>query len=121
LHARPTILVVGPDDALQRSVSFALEAEGFSVVTTSRWPLNDDAGLPAIACAVVDERALSDGMWLADGILPDWPVVLLSDGFAAPWISARHTLVKPLLGSQLVEAVAECVVSGGSTYNPVRS
>jgi hypothetical protein len=121
LHAAPTILVVGPGNDLQRSVRFALEAEGFNVVTTPRLPLNDDAGLPAITCAVVDESALMDEMWLADGISLDWPVVLLTDGFAPPWLSARHTLVKPLLGGQLVEAVAECVESAESTYSPVRS
>lgn len=107
MPAAHTILVVGPDNELQRSVKFALEAEGFGVLTAPRLPYESDcAGLPAIACAVVDDGGLTSAdRTRAQRTHARWPVVLLIDGFSTPAMAAEHILVKPLLGRSLVNAV----------------
>lgn len=109
-----TILVVGRDNELRRSVKFALEAEGFNVVISPRLPENGDPAWPAISCAVVDDSALVGDGAIGDGrVALDWPVVLLADRVDGSKVVARHTLLKPLLGRRLISAVLDSVAMDG--------
>lgn len=101
------ILIVVPEEDLRRSIVFALEAEGLDVVTCAG--LEDILSLPRLAradCMIVDDKALPTSSGY--GGLPNlaMPVVLLADTVpetCPEWVDV--TLLKPLLGRSLVDAV----------------
>lgn len=110
------ILVVAPNDQLRRSIEFALEAEGFGVVSHALLPAaNGSLGRGHYACLVVDEEAVTPSA-------PTWeklasfagPVVLLVDKLrAGPEGKAMTLLHKPLLGRSLTETVTGAVARNG--------
>ena len=101
------ILIVVPEEDLRRSIVFALEAEGLDVVTCAG--IEDILSLPRLAradCMVVDVLALLTSSGYGDLAELAMPEVLLADTVpdARPaWVDA--TLLKPLLGRSLVDAV----------------
>ncbi|MET2831514.1 hypothetical protein [Mesorhizobium shangrilense] len=101
------ILIVVPEEDLRRSIVFALEAEGLDVVTCAG--LEDILSLPRLAradCMVVDDMALRISSGYGGPPNLAMPVVLLADTVpdARPeWVDV--TLLKPLLGRSLVDAV----------------
>jgi DNA-binding response OmpR family regulator len=102
---------VAPDNALRRSLRFALEAEGFDVITAARLAAEgNDHSSAKVSCVVLDDRSLaaSDaGRIERLGM----PVIFLSDGLGGPKLAAKQTLVKPLLGRELIDAVAETIAA----------
>ena len=75
----PKILVIAPNAGFRSSLQFALEAEGYSVV--SRESLNDPQGIPDdVACTVLDHHAaqghLPAAITLAEAMSP---VILLAN------------------------------------------
>lgn len=110
-----TILVVVPDDDLRRSIIFALESEGFGLSVTSQLPaLSDCPQVSAVDCIVVDENAIDvrSGGWERLGSLGR-PAILLIDTLREIPPEFAHTAVmKPLLGSSLVDAVANSLAAG---------
>ncbi len=101
------ILIVVPEEDLRQSIVFALEAEGLEVVTCAR--LEDILALPRLAradCMIVDDKAFR-GSSGYDGLPnPAMPVVLLADTVADTRTECVDvTLLKPLLGRSLVDAV----------------
>ena len=114
----PVVLIIAPDEGLRRSIAFALEVEGHSVMTSySVLALLDERNPIRFACAVVDEEALvSDPMVLERMAAPPVPVVLLVDRSQSHHRSFPSIILhKPLLGERLVNAVAEAV---GPTVSP---
>jgi hypothetical protein len=101
------ILVLVPDEDLRRSIAFVLEAEGFAVFSSSHIP-DASSGLltGAGGCAVVDETVL-----LAEGAADRLarlcrPIILLTNrAFLSGPLSIHTTIMKPLLGRGLVDAV----------------
>ena len=74
----PTVLVVAPDQAMLRSLTFALEAEGYTVearrcLDGGSLPQDD----PERSCAIVDEAALADPHDPAELSGLHLPVILL--------------------------------------------
>jgi CheY-like chemotaxis protein len=109
-----TILVVVPDDDLRRSIIFALESEGFALSVASQLPaLSDYPQLSAVDCIVVDENAIDvrGGGWERLGSLGR-PAILLIDALRdIPPEFAQTAVMKPLLGSCLVDAVTNSVAA----------
>ena len=106
--AAKTILVVASESAFRRSLEFALEVEGFSVVSHAL--LSEAEQSPAVAnavCAVIDEGALrieTGAPRLLERITR--PVILLADGLSATAARKGMTvLTKPLRGNDLVDVV----------------
>ncbi len=109
MDAKLTVLVVAPDQAIRRSLSFALEAEGYRVDAS---PGLHSGALPPTgretACAIVDEDALTDrknpvpelsGLYL--------PVILLVEQRRhLPALPRLSIIEKPPLGRDLLDAVA---------------
>lgn len=101
------ILIVVPEDDLRRSIVFALEAEGLDVVTCAR--LEDIRSLPRLAradCMIVDDKALRTASGYGGLAELAMPVVLLADTVPDTRPAGIDvTLLKPLLGRSLVDAV----------------
>lgn len=102
------VLVIAPEDDLQRSVSFLIESEGFEVALYKNLPeaLASPAAAHA-ACAVIDSKAISEPQELrAHMRLFPRPVILLVERPGRlPALPRCVTLTKPFLGPALVEAV----------------
>jgi CheY-like chemotaxis protein len=101
----PRILLVAPDSDLRRSLEFSLTAEGYEV--TSRASIGARERPDAFDCTVVDHHALgNDGRAAANFCSIFAPVILLAnklDHELSP--SAFRTLLKPLLGAALTDAI----------------
>jgi hypothetical protein len=112
-----TILVVAPNEHLRRSIAFALEAEGFGVVSH---PLLAGAlassPMMSHACIVVDEEAVAypPSAWEELSRLSG-PIVLLVDKLrTGPESAGMAVLHKPLLGRTLTETVFGVVAGNGA-------
>lgn len=101
------ILIVVPEEDLRHSIVFALEAEGLDVVTCAR--LEDILSLPRLAradCMIVDDKALRTSRGYDSLANLAMPVVLLADTILDTHPAGIDvTLLKPLLGRSLVDAV----------------
>jgi FixJ family two-component response regulator len=100
--------VIAPEDDLQRSVSFLIEAEGFEVALYKN--LSEAMASPAAAhaaCAIIDSKTISDLQELRAHVgLFQRPVILLVERPGRlPALPRCMTLTKPFLGPALVEAV----------------
>lgn len=117
LHPIPTVLVVVPDPELRRSVEFALEAEGYGVVSHALLASALDAvGAAVAACVIVDENAIANRNGAGSGLEGiAGAVILLVDRLrTVPDATGIRVLTKPLLGRRLVETVAEIMADGGT-------
>lgn len=108
-----TILVVAPNEQLRRSIEFALEAEGFEVVSHAllAGALASSSKLPS--CIIIDEEAVAHppSFWEELASLPG-PVVLLVDKLrTGPESAGMAVLHKPLLGRTLTDTVAGAVAA----------
>lgn len=109
------VLIVVPDAELQRSVAFALEAEGLDVIVAAQ--LSDGNARGAICsagCSVVDECAIAEPVGdLRRLIACNRPIVLLVDAMHhVPPELMPLSVVKPFLGRQLVDAVVRSLHAG---------
>lgn len=106
------ILVIAPNADLRRSLRFALEAEGHSILSCSS--VAEALAAPGpYDCTVIDHHA-SDGT-LASFPKLFGPVVLLANSATHPL--ARHsaaTLTKPALGPFLSQAVGQAMAPRGN-------
>jgi hypothetical protein len=107
------LLIVSPEDDLRRSLQFALQAEGFSVVAVPTAIGMTSSRFADFECLVMDEKSVDIG----SGEPPDLaragrPVVLLADhpeAVAAPWIG--EVVEKPLRGGAVARAVRNLLVA----------
>lgn len=102
------VLVVAPDYGLRRSLEFALEVEGFAVLSFD--DVNAALASPSTAaggCIVVDEEALLNdprAMTAVRGFHK--PILLLVDcSRSTPDVLGVRVLRKPLLGNALITAI----------------
>lgn len=106
------VIIAAPDEALRRSLEFALESGGFEV----------DAHLYATgafasrcandaACAVIDDRAVNDWRMAPEQFRRfAKPIILLVSFFRpAPQLPGVTLVTKPFLGEPLIEAVRNAV------------
>ena len=108
----PTVLVVASDQAMLRSLTFALEAEGYAVEARSNFLVG---ALPCAerVCAVVDEAALADPCDPAELSGLHLPVILLVERKSAmPVLPGLRLVEKPPLGRDLLDAVAAAFLPG---------
>lgn len=110
-----TILVAAPGAELRRSLAFALDADGFDVVShrSLRAALESAGGAAGV---VVDENALSDGTKDVAALKRfGRPVILLVDRMRVlPRIDGLRVLDKPLLGRLLIETVQSALTEGAT-------
>jgi hypothetical protein len=117
-----TVLVVAPAGAMRRSLTFALEAEGYRVDARPRF---DPGPLPqegaGSACAIVDEDALADRKNPAAELSGlNVPVILLVErARRMPAGFEPSVIEKPPLGRDLLDAVAAASKAVRTTYKPV--
>ena len=104
------ILVIAPSTDLRRSLSFALEAEGY-VVTTHAAVLGSDSGRGYDA-VVLDYRAAKGERDQVLELCRSVPVVLLA-GTPQPWLNEHVARVvqTPIRGESLAMAVREMVAT----------
>jgi hypothetical protein len=108
------VLVVAPDSGFRRSIEFALGAEGYGIDSQAQLSTAITSPMaPLVCCAIIDEDAIKNwtDAWQSLKRFPK-PIVLLVD---RPWPPPEpddvKILVKPLLGSALVETVRHVVIS----------
>ena len=112
----PRLLIIAPDPDLRKSLQFALEAEGYAVV--SREGFADPAGIPLdFDCAVLDHHATRGHLPVATTFVEGAsPVVLLANSDTHPLAAhSFRTLTKPFLGPHLSKAVIEALARGQAT------
>ncbi len=106
------VLVAAPDNALRRSLEFALESVGFQT-DAHVYVSNAFASQAAkwAVCAVVDNHAVDN--WL---LLPDQfqdfakPVIMLAGrGPPTPPMPGVTLVMKPFLGKPLIDAVRNAI------------
>ena len=104
------ILLIAPDTELRRSLEFALVAEGYEVTLRASIAAHE---APSFDCTVLDHHAIgTDRMAAAAFCSCHAPVILLANQKShplTPW--TFRTLMKPLLGVSLTDAVFEAVAA----------
>lgn len=103
----PRLLIIAPDDDLRRSLTFALEAEGYSVTALADAGSAHVVGSGHFACTVVDQAALAGTeASIRAFCAAAKPVVLLSNASLplVPW-DGVSVVEKPMLGESLSQAV----------------
>jgi DNA-binding NtrC family response regulator len=109
----PRLLIVAADSDLRRSLEFALRAEGYEVTSQS-----NASGARAVdrpyECTVVDHHAFAGSLEAGVAFCRAFvPVILLANQTQhplSPW--AFRTMLKPLLGAALSDAVRDAVQAG---------
>ncbi len=103
------IVVIVPDQALNRSLAFALEADGYRVSTFAS-VASASAALPDSLCIIADEKAIPQQGILAAGLSGfEGRTLVLSEHASAPRTDAMTVLTKPLSGADVLAAVARFV------------
>ena len=118
MTAPPKVLIVASDQAMRRSLTFALEAEGYAVDAEPRldaesYPLEPENGV----CVIVDQDALANQRNpTAELAKLKRPVILLVERLGRPPVLPGLRIVeKPPLGRDLLDAVAAALDSTKST------
>lgn len=106
------VLVIAPDKELRRSIAFLLEAEGYDVSAHEAVPLSDVTGTAHPRCAVVDEDATvgEPDAWDRLRSVADAIVLLRDRTRELPANLTIHTVEKPFLGQNLVQAVRDALL-----------
>lgn len=101
-----TIVAVAMDDALLRSLAFALGVEGFRVQPYNTWQAAR-AMMATSICVIVDVDICRDDADARRSLLdPESRIVLLSDGLAPPALSSSVCVIpKPLDGQDILVGV----------------
>ena len=111
------VLVVAPDYGLRRSLEFALEVEGFAVLSFD--DVNAALASPGTAessCVVVDEEALLNDPFATAAVTQfHKPILLLVDRSRSMLdVLGVRVLRKPILGNALITAVRLTDRTGGA-------
>lgn len=109
---REVVLVVAADAGFRKSLGFALEADGYAVLAGSRWKeLLTNPRAEEALCVVVDDEAVRDWPAFASqcSLLGKPTIVLLSRPRPLPGLLTLTVIMKPFLGSPLLEAVRKAV------------
>jgi FixJ family two-component response regulator len=106
LQLSQTIVAIATDDALLRSLAFALGVEGYIVRPYSSWEAAR-AQMEASVCVIVDVDICRKDADAKRSLLdPQSRIVLLSDGMPQPTVSeTTRVITKPLEGSDILEGV----------------
>jgi FixJ family two-component response regulator len=122
LATDPTVLIVDDDPDVLGSLRFALEVEGYRVLTyASGDAILSDEALPLVGCLVVDFHIPGgDGLAVIDRLRArevDMPAILITS--APPAALARRAAAagvpiveKPLLGAALSDGIRRALASG---------
>lgn len=103
----PRLLVIAPDSDLRRSLTFALEAEGYAVTALADVDSAQLVGSTHYDCTIVDQAALAGTEAAMRAFCAAAkPVVMLSNT-PVGWLPADGVTVveKPTLGESLSQAV----------------
>lgn len=100
------MIAVVSDQALLRSIEFALEAHGYRVDSFSTWRNGRTASSEAL-CMVVDSDVLDNDPDAGSGLdNPPMRVLLLTDGPGCPITNPKvRSLEKPISGPDLIAIV----------------
>lgn len=100
------VIAVVSDQALLRSIEFALEAHGYRVDSFSTW-LGGRAASSEALCMVVDSGVLNNDPDAGSGLdNPPMRVLLLTDGPRSPITNPEvRSLEKPISGADLIATV----------------
>lgn len=101
-----TIVAIATDDALLRSLAFALGVEGYSVQPYNTWQAAC-AMMATSICVIVDVDICRDDPDARQSLLdPESRIVLLSDGMPSPALSPSvYVIAKPLDGLDILEGI----------------
>ena len=107
LQIPPTIVAIATDDALLRSLTFALGVEGYAVRAYGSWQTAREL-MDSSLCVIVDVDICRKDADARRSLLdPANRIVLLTDGMPSPNVSANTRLIsKPLEGADIVEGVS---------------
>jgi DNA-binding NtrC family response regulator len=102
-----TIVAIATDDALLRSLEFALGVEGYVVHPYESWQAAREL-MAASLCVIVDVDICRKDSDARRSLLdPTSRIVMLTDGMPSPNVSASTRLIsKPLEGADIVEGVS---------------
>jgi DNA-binding response OmpR family regulator len=118
------ILVVVPDHGLRGSLKFALEVEGYAVLSAEDLTV---AGIASFGegnlCVIVDEDAILDRQATLRALRElQNPIIMLVDRLR-PDLPNVHVLRKPWFGNALVKMIISAVQDNDAehraTYKPV--
>lgn len=100
------IVAIATDDALLRSLAFALGVEGYKVKPFDSWQSALDQMETSI-CVIVDVDICRKDADARKSLLdPESRIVLLTDGMPAPTLSRNVQVIsKPLEGADILDGV----------------
>jgi DNA-binding NtrC family response regulator len=109
------LLLIAPDSDLRRSLEFALRAEGHDVSWRASLGARDLSS--RFDCTVLDHHAIGTNMQEGTAFCRVFaPVILLANTGDHPLAPAAFmTVLKPLLGPALIEAIDRAVTVGATT------
>ena len=107
-----TIIVVASDHGLRRSLTFALEVEGFQVAACDTWQKAKQLALSGLGMIVDSDIFRRDGEARQSLLDSQHRIILLADGMTPALEHANaKVLTKPLDGADLLKAIEAFLLS----------
>jgi hypothetical protein len=102
-----TVVIIALDVALQRSLEFALRADGYLVKTFASWKAAETS-VPISLCVIIDQDVFQVDIAARKGLLdPSNRIVLLAEHLSSWDLTNAQVLTKPLTGSDVLATVAQ--------------
>lgn len=120
LSTSTTIAVIAPDAGLRQSLAFALEVEGFQVLSYESWCAGH-ASAASSACTIIDSHEVHGNLDAQHKLL-DSPsrFIMLADGMTPiPSKNTARILIKPFDGAELLRMVRDFAHLSHATPAPV--
>jgi hypothetical protein len=116
LSPSTTIAVIAPDAGLRQSLAFALEVEGFLVLSYETWG-KGRASAASSVCTIIDSHEVYSNLEAQHKLLdPRNRFIMLADGMTPiPSKNTARILIKPFDGAELLRMVKDFAQMNNAT------
>jgi hypothetical protein len=120
LSPSTTIAVIAPDAGLRKSLAFALEVEGFLVLSYETW-CKGRASAASSVCTIIDSHEVHSNLEAQHKLLDSRNrIIMLADGLTPiPSKNTARVLIKPFDGAELLRMVKDFAQMSQASLAPV--